>query len=189
MEKRPTICISGLAATGKSTVAKALAKSLKLRYFSGGDALKLVARERGYSPGGKGWWETKEGLAFLGERSRDLELDRLVDVKIVEMCERGGVVVDSWVAPWLSKTPCFSVWLKASERARAARMAGRSRMGLERASKILKKRDRESMSIYRRLYGIRLGEDFSPFHLIVDTTNLSARQVFRIVRYAAEQFV
>ena len=53
MVKGIVICISGLAATGKSTLAKRLAGSLNLRYVSGGDGLKMLAVERGYRPGGR----------------------------------------------------------------------------------------------------------------------------------------
>ena len=44
---RPTaktiICISGLAGTGKSTLAKRIAQKYNLSYYSGGDALNELA--------------------------------------------------------------------------------------------------------------------------------------------------
>jgi cytidylate kinase len=42
-EKEIVVCISGMAGTGKSTLAKKLAKKYKLKYYSGGDALKALA--------------------------------------------------------------------------------------------------------------------------------------------------
>jgi len=187
--RKITVCISGFAATGKSTVARKLARSLGLRYVSGGDALKALAVEMGYRPGGREWWEMREGLEFLSERRRNLSFDRMVDEKLLEMCREGGVVVDSWVLPWLVKDgESFNVWLGASERARAERMARRSSLTVKQALRILRKRDRESSAIYQRLYGIRLGQDVSPFHLIVDTTHLTSEQVFRAVRGAVKRF-
>ena len=41
------ICISGMAGTGKSTLAKKLAEKYGLRYYSGGDALRALAAEQG----------------------------------------------------------------------------------------------------------------------------------------------
>lgn len=52
------ICISGMAGTGKSTLAKQLAKKYNLKYFSGGDALKALAAEQGYNSSVNGWWES-----------------------------------------------------------------------------------------------------------------------------------
>ena len=64
-EKKLVVCISGMAGTGKSTLAKKLAKKYKLTYYSGGDALKALAAEAGYDASSHGWWESPEGLRFL----------------------------------------------------------------------------------------------------------------------------
>lgn len=187
MRRKVVVCISGFAATGKSTLGKRLARELGLRYLSGGDGLKMLAIERGYKPGGRDWWETEEGMRFLEERARNPEFDRLVDEKLLEAAWEGGVVIDSWVLPWLFKDG-FNVWLKASDEVRAKRMMKRSGIALEEAYETLKKRDEESAEIYRILYGIRLGEDFSPFHLVLDTSRLSAAAVFRVVYQAVKEF-
>ena len=50
-EKKIVICISGMAGTGKSTLAKKLALKYGLRYYSGGDALRALAAEEGYQFG------------------------------------------------------------------------------------------------------------------------------------------
>ncbi len=55
------ICISGLAGSGKSTVAKKIAERYGLKYYSGGDALKTVAADLGCDTAQKGWWETEMG--------------------------------------------------------------------------------------------------------------------------------
>ncbi|GBC70124.1 Cytidylate kinase [archaeon HR01] len=181
MARRTTICISGFAATGKSTVARKLARRLGLRYVSGGDALKAVAVEMGYRPGGRSWWETSEGLRFLAMRRRDLSFDRRVDEKLVEIALEGDVVVDSWVLPWILRDRSYNIWVSASDEERARRMARRAGIPVSRALRILRRRDSESKSIYERLYGIRLGEDFTPFHLILDTTQLNPRQVYQAI--------
>jgi len=116
MALKPVICISGFAAVGKSTAGKMLARRLGLKYFSGGDALKALAREMGYRPTGAGWWETAKGLEFLRLRSRDPSFDKKVDRKLLEVCRRGGVVVDSWVIPWLFKGRSLNIWITADKR-------------------------------------------------------------------------
>ncbi|MEM4494881.1 MAG: cytidylate kinase family protein [Candidatus Caldarchaeum sp.] len=188
MADKPVICLAGFAAVGKSTVGKMVAKRLGLKYVSGGDALKALAAEMGYRPGGPGWWETSKGLEFLKLRGRDPSFDKKVDEKLLEMCRRGGIVVDSWVMPWLYRGRAFKVWLTADPRSRAERMAKRSRISVKEASRLLRSRDIKSSKIYERLYGIRIGRDYSPFHLIVDTSRLSPKQVVEVIVHAAENF-
>jgi cytidylate kinase len=66
--QKTVICISGLAGTGKSTLSKKLAEKYRLRYFSGGDVLKELAKKEGYDVSVRGWWESPEGLKFLNKR-------------------------------------------------------------------------------------------------------------------------
>jgi len=187
-KKKPVICICGMAGSGKSTVAKRIAKHYRLKYYSGGDALKAVAAELGYRVGGEGWWETEEGIRFLKERSRDPEIDRRVDQKQLEWAEKGGVVFDSWTMPWLFKGG-FKVWLEASEEVRANRIAERDGLTLEEALKFLREKEAGTKMIYKKLYGFTLGEDFSPFHLIIDVNNLSKDEVFEALRIVIDRLV
>ena len=187
MVKRIVICISGLAATGKSTLAKRLAESLNLRYVSGGDGLKMLAVERGYRPGGREWWETEDGMRFLEERMRNPEFDKLVDQKLIELAKAGDVVIDSWVLPWLYRGG-FNIWLKARTEVRAERMARRSDISVEEARRLLEKRDSESIELHKTLYGIEVGRDFEPFHLVLDTSDLDESAVYRVVLQAVKEF-
>ena len=187
MAEKIVVCISGLAATGKSTLAKRLAESLNLRYVSGGEGLKMLAVEMGYRSGGREWWETEEGMRFLEERLRNPEFDKLVDRKLIEFAKAGNVIIDSWVLPWLYRDG-FNIWLKARTEVRAERMAKRSGISVEEARKLLEKRDAESIELYRRLYGVEVGRDFEPFHLILDTSDLDESAVYRIVLQAVKEF-
>jgi len=187
MEKKIVICISGFAATGKSTLGRKLARTFQLKYVSGGDGLKMLARERGYKLIGKACWETEEGLRFLEERVSNPEFDKLVDQKLIEYAEKGGVVIDSWILPWLYPHG-FNIWLKASEDVRVRRLVKRSHVEPEVARQLLRKRDIDSAEIYRRLYGVEIGKDYSPFHLVLDTSNLSIIGVYRIVSQAVKEY-
>ncbi|MCD6536435.1 MAG: cytidylate kinase family protein [Thaumarchaeota archaeon] len=187
MSKKIVICISGFAGSGKSTLGRRLANALNLRYVSGGDGLKMLAIERGYKPGGNEWWETGEGFKFLEERLKNPEFDKDVDRKLLEFAEKGGVVIDSWVLPWLYKGG-FNIWLKARPEVRARRISRRSGVAVEEALEMLRKRDRESAELYERLYGILLGKDFEPFHLVLDTSELDEEAVFKIVLQAVKEY-
>ena len=108
--KKTVICISGMAGTGKSTLSKKLAEKYDLRYFSGGDVLKDLAKHEGYDVSIQGWWESPEGLKFLNERVNDPKFDKAVDDKLLEYAQQGNVLLDSWTMPWLLKEG-FKIWL------------------------------------------------------------------------------
>jgi len=171
------ICICGMAGSGKSTVARKLAKKYGLNYYSGGDALKSLAIEAGYRPKEKGWWESEEGLGFLKQRMENPDFDKTIDKKFLEIGEKGNLVLDSWTMPWLLKKG-FKIWLEALPEVRAERLARRDRISFEDASKRLREKEEKTKRIYEKLYGFRLGEDFSPFHFILDVNNLESYEVF-----------
>lgn len=175
------ICISGMTGCGKSTVAKKLAEKYGLKYYSGGDALKALAVQAGYNPSKMGWWETEEGMRFLNERMQNPSFDRKVDEKLLEWAKEGGVVLDSWTMPWLLKLKSFKIWLEASEEVRAKRLAGRDGLTIDEALKTLKEKDGKTKAIYKKLYGFLLGEDLSPFDMILDVNTLSSVEVFQAI--------
>ncbi|MEM3715586.1 MAG: cytidylate kinase family protein [Candidatus Bathyarchaeia archaeon] len=177
--KKIIICVSGLAGSGKSTVAKRIAEHYGLKYYSGGDALRAVAVEMGYSVSDKGWWETEEGMRFLEERLRNPSIDRLVDEKMIGWAEEGNVVLDSWTMPWLLEKADLKIWLDASEEVRARRISNRDGISFEEALKRMREREKQTKEIYRALYGFKLGEDFEPFNVILDVNSLNQDEVFK----------
>lgn len=182
------VCVCGLAGSGKSTVGRRLARKYGLKYCSGGDALKALALDLGCREIRHGWWESAEGMRFIEMRGKDSEFDRAVDAKLLEFAKGGDVVLDSWTMPWLLDCG-FKVWLEASPERRAKRIAKRDSMSFEEALKALKEKEAGTRSIYKRLYGFSLGEDFEPFHLILDTDYLSAREVFDILCLVMDNYL
>jgi cytidylate kinase len=178
--KKIVICISGMAGTGKSTLSKKLAEKYNLKCYSGGDALKELAKAEGYDVSRQGWWESLEGLNFLKERVIDPKFDKAVDAKLLEHAQQGNVLLDSWTMPWLLKEG-FKIWLMASIEKRAARVAERDKITVNEALKLLEEKEDRTKAIYKKLYGFVLGEDFAPFDLVLDTDNLVAEEVFEVL--------
>ena len=179
-EKKIVVCISGMAGTGKSTLSKRLAKKYELKYYSGGDALKELAKDQGYNSSSRGWWESPEGLSFLEKREKNLTFDKAVDDKLLDYAQQGRVLLDSWTMPWLLKTG-FKIWLVASVEKRAERIAKRDRIPINEALRVLKEKEARTKAIYKKLYGFTLGEDFEPFNLVLDTDALNAEGVFQVL--------
>jgi len=176
-KRKVVICIAGMTACGKSTVARRLAEKYGLKYVSGGTALKELAMRMGYKAQVRGWWETTEGKRFLERRLHDFRFDKQVDTELLSWAEQGNVVLDSWTMPWLFKNG-FKIWIDVSPQERAKRLARRDKISLREAEKAITEKDGKTKRIYERLYGFKLGEDFSPFDLVLDTELLSAKETF-----------
>jgi len=182
------ICIAGMTACGKSTVARRLAEKYGLKYVSGGTVLKELAIRMGYKAQERGWWETTEGIRFLERRLRDFRFDKQVDAELLNWAEQGNVVLDSWTMPWLFKNG-FKIWIEVSLQERAKRLAHRDKMSLREAEKAITEKDGKTKRIYERLYGFKLGEDFSPFDLVLDTELLSANETFGTLSLVIDRLV
>jgi len=185
--ERLLVLISGQAATGKSTLGRALARRLGIPYYSGGDALMRLARKMGFNAKGRKWWDTEEGMRFLRMREENFEFDRKVDEELIQIAREGPAVIDGWVIPWLVDDG-FKIWLKAELETRARRLAKRGRFAYEEALRVLTEREARNRELYQRLYGIRWGEDLSPFHLVLDSTRLGKEEVLRLVLTAVRYY-
>lgn len=187
-KRNVVICIAGMTACGKSTVARRLAEKYRLKYVSGGTALKELAIQMGYKAQEKGWWETTGGMRFLERRLRDFRFDKQVDTELLKWAERGNVVLDSWTMPWLFKNG-FKVWIEVSPQERARRLARRDKISIGEAEKAIMEKDGKTERIYERLYGFKLGEDFSPFDLVFDAELLSANETFEALSIVIDRMV
>jgi len=187
-KKKVVICISGMTGSGKSTVAKKLADKYGLGYFSGGNALKILAQEEGYDSDVRGWWETAEGLNFLKQRMADPVFDKKIDEKLLELAAEGNIVLDSWTMPWLLKEG-FKVWLEASPQVRAKRVVTRDSISDEEALKALTEKDERTRQIYKSLYGFDLGHDLTPFNLVLATDELDPDDIFYAVSLVTDRLV
>ena len=174
------IIVSGMSAVGKTTVSKKVAHKLGLKVVGGGDVLKEMAVEEGYTPGGEDWWDAKEGMKFLEARKRSSGFDKEVDMRLLEKAKKGNVVITSYPLPWLSKQG-LKVWLSGGVETRAKRMAKRDHLDEKACRDVLAVRDVENYKLYKKIYKIDFGEDLKPFDLLVDTDSIAESEVARIV--------
>jgi CMP/dCMP kinase len=179
------IIISGMPAVGKTTVSKTVALALGKPTVGGGDVLKEMAVEEGYTPGGQDWWDKGEGMKFLKERERSSDFDRDVDSRLLQKAQSGDVVITSYPLPWLSKHG-LKIWLAGNVDSRAARMANRDSLPFAKCVSILSVRDTENYKLYKKIYGIEFGKDLRPFDLVVDTDAIDEPRVAEIILHYAK---
>jgi len=167
-----SIVISGSAAVGKTTLAHALAKEFGFKLYNGGDILKEIARQQGYSVTGNDWWDSNEAIGFMKERKKNSIYDRQVDEKLTNIAKKGNVIITSHTLPWLTPEP-ITFWLSASPQKRSERMSKRDKISIEEALRIVRMRDRENKKIYKKIYGAKFGDGLEVFDFMINTELLS----------------
>lgn len=171
-----SIIISGPPAIGKTTIAKGLAKEFDLKYLSGGDVLKDLAKDQGFDTSRDDFWDTEAGMNFLNIRKGNSEFDKQVDKKLAQIFLNENVVITSYTLPWLVKDG-IKIWLNGSQENSAKRMTMRDNILLSETMEIVKKRYEENKNLYKKLYGFDFGEDLSVFCKIINTDDLGPQQV------------
>jgi cytidylate kinase len=163
------ITVSGFIGSGKTTVARGLARHYKLKHISAGEVFRELAREKRLS---------LEEFSKLAER--DATIDREIDARQREKAKRGNVVAEGRLSGWLIEAD-FKIWLKASLETRARRVAVREKKSYEEALRETRRREESEIRRYREIYGIDL-RDLTPYNVIIDTELWSAEEVVELIK-------
>jgi cytidylate kinase len=182
-----SVIISGPPAVGKTTIAKGLAKEFGLKYLSGGDVLKDMAKEQGFQTDRDDFWDIEPGMNFLNMRKGNSEFDKEVDEKLKKLFLNEDVVITSYTLPWLVKDG-IKIWLAGSKENSAKRMTTRDNISFENALQIVKKRYKENKMLYKKLYGFDFGEDISVFDEIINTDGLGPDQVLKLAKKSVKNY-
>jgi len=177
------IAIHGRAGSGKSSVAKALAKKLGFRHYSIGDLRRRMACERGL---------TLAEFNKLGER------ESFTDEEVDRFQEQLGKSEDNFV---IDGRTCFhfipqsvKIYLYAKPAVRAQRVFADERKterfkSLEEVRKALAERERSDERRYRKYYNLDV-HDRKNFDLFIDTTNIPVEEVVgRIMEFLEKRKV
>ncbi len=188
-ERKMSIVISGWPAVGKTTIADNLAKDFNLKLWNGGDILKMMAYERGYSSSlNHDWWDTEEAAKFMKERNNNPNFDREVDNRLIELVKEGNVVITSYTLPWISDAT-INFWLQGSVDNRSKRMSMRDNIDINIAKKIVQRRDVENKLIYQKLYQFEFGEKLDVFDFAMNTDILSLESLIIISKNIVENVI
>jgi len=144
------ITLSGEPGSGKTTVARLLARSLGLPHIYAGDLFRREAERRGLT------------LAeFNALCERDHSIDRELDEKMVEAARKGDVVLEGRLAGFFADRhglEALKVWLTASEAVRAERVARRENRDAQRVLEMNRLRQGSDARRYREIYGFDLAD-------------------------------
>lgn len=164
------VTLSGKAGSGKSTVAKLLAKKLKLEHYSIGDLMRDMARER------------KISLLELSKRAeKDKSIDTELDKKQIELGKKDNFVIDSRLAAFFIPQADFKVFLDCDDKVRAERIMKDNRE-IEKSKdahemiKGIKRREESERKRYKKYYNVDC-YDKGLYDLVVDTSRVSVEGV------------
>lgn len=165
------ITISGKAGSGKSTVAKELAKKLGLKHYSVGDLMRKMAKEKGIT------------LLELGRRAeKDKSIDRELDERQIELgSNEKDFVIDGRLTAFFMPKADLKVFLDCDDKVRAERILKNERKDEKGKSvnEIIKKineREESERKRYREYYNADY-YDKGLYDLVIDTTSLTVEEV------------
>ena len=182
-----SVIISGPPAIGKTTIAKGLGVEFGLKYLSGGDVLKELAKDQGFKTDRNDFWDTEEGMRFLNIRKGNSEFDKEVDEKLKTLYLTEDVIITSYTLPWLVQDG-IKIWLAGSHENSAKRMTMRDSISIPEALEIVQKRYDENKKLYKKLYGFNFGDDLSVFNKIINTDDLGPAQVLEQAKNAVKKY-
>lgn len=171
------ITISGTPGSGKSTVAKAVAKALKLKHFSAGDFMRALAADKGVS---------------LAELSKEAEksdaIDKEIDARNVELFKReDNFVIDSRLAFHFApkSLKVIKIFLICNTKEAARRIYGdvlSNKRSVESdiktqkdAEKAIANRIKSEVKRYKKYYDVDYLDEKN-YDLVLDTSNISIEQ-------------
>lgn len=157
------IAISGMSGSGKNTVGEIVAKKLGMRTIE--YTFKDYAKEMGI-----------DLMEFQKMARKDEKIDKEFDKRQVTAANKGNCVITTWLGPWMVKKANLRIWLDANEETRARRISGRETMTKAQALAHLRKRDKDNVDRYRKLYGIDI-RSREIFDIIINTEKFSPEEI------------
>ncbi len=171
------IIVSGLTASGKSSVSTSLALNFGIEYFSASSKLKTLLPKKDFMV-----WESKKGIEAVKFRLKNTEYDKRLDSYIISFLKsKKDIVLDSWVAPWkINGNDIVKIYIKADEKTRAQRVSVRDKISFAEALKFMNEKDKLTKAIYKKAYNIEIDKDLTPFDLVIDSSKIELNDVIEL---------
>ena len=170
LKHKMIITISGDLASGKSTVAKEIAKKLGYKHYSAGDLYRMIAEE--------------ENITLLEVQTKaqdDPEYDKRVDALAQRVGEEeDNFVIDGHITYYFIPSS-FKIFLKCDPKVAAERASKEGRKAekyssLEEAEETLQKRMNIEKGRYKKYYDLDHPR-LDSFDLIIDTSHKPVEEI------------
>lgn len=177
--------VGGPGGSGSSVISKMLSDHFNLRRVYGGQVFREAVKDR--------FKERFEDVYIPENEGVLLEIDREVDMKLLEEANQGGVLIESKVFAGVASikdVDCtVKIWLDASLHRRILRHLEKEsfenlgekikRYFNERKS--LKKRWRSDARRYAKLYGIQYDKPFLYNDIVIDSSGMDEVETFNLI--------
>ncbi|OVE75071.1 hypothetical protein BVX95_00265 [archaeon D22] len=166
------ITVSGKAGSGKSTIAKELARILSYKHYSMGDLQRELAKERGL---------TIEEWNI--EQAKDSTTDNMIDDKMTEIGKtQDDFVIDAWLGANFVPD-AIKIWLdvdidEAIKRRLSHKREEESFEDPEEVKRSILNRAKVNQERWIRYYDFDY-LDMDNYDIIVDTTNLNPEEIIK----------
>ncbi|MCF7906682.1 cytidylate kinase family protein [Patescibacteria group bacterium] len=175
-KKGLTITVSGLAGSGKSTVAKEIARFFNLRLINAGDLFREYAQEKNLP---------------LDQVSNSLpaEIDYQIDKMTLDYVQKGECVVVGRLSAWVAgQWADCKIFVEAEQKIREERVASRDELTSSEAAQKVKNRDERDAQRYEKLYQIDLN-DKSIYDLIIENNQISLEELKKQIIEKVKEFL
>jgi cytidylate kinase len=174
------ITISGLPGSGKTTVARLVARELDLEHVYAGDIFRREAVAQGLT------------LAeYVRRAENDPSIDQRLDAQMAARAAAGQAVLEGRLAAVMAQqagAEALKVFLEASEAVRAERITGREGGATRQRLREIQEREASDRQRYRSLYGVDYHER-SRYDLVIETDTRAPAELARtIVERARDRF-
>ncbi|MEM4648118.1 MAG: cytidylate kinase family protein [Candidatus Pacearchaeota archaeon] len=172
------ITINGTPGSGKTTIAKAIAKKYKLKFYSIGEIRRNIARFFGL---------TIDEFNKIGEKY--VFTDSIVD-NMIKICIKDNAVIDGRLA-WYFFNKSIKILVLCDKKIAAKRIFKEVKKNKRKSEKkyknikeIMKEIDERIKSDnkrYKKYYGIKNIFDFKNYDIIIDTSHLEKKEMIDIM--------
>ncbi len=166
------IVISGLHGTGKSTIGKLLAESLKLDYYAAGQTFRELAQEKNMS---------LEEFSLYVENHP--EIDKELDSRVIEFGRKDNIIIDSQLGGYLLKSIAdMKILLTCPLKTRIMRIVERDQSNFKAKLDETLLREKSELDRYKELYNIDLNNESVKkelYDIIIDTESLSIQEILK----------
>jgi CMP/dCMP kinase len=176
------ITISGIAGSGKSTIADFISKEFNLKRYSGGDFMRELARRKG---------TTLLELSKIAEKS--FEVDKEIDKMYGELAKNDNFVIDSRLGFYFLKDS-IKIFLLCNTETASRRIFEQKRevekenITFEKTLENTKRRIESERTRYMNYYHLDI-DNLDNYDIVIDTSDMTIFEMNNNIVKAIKNFI